>query len=432
MYPHASRWLAILLICAGTVMGDDIPYVFGDDGGKALEDSSYYIIDENSDEELNYSVLPPETPEVQPLVENIELDDTDVPFLSDYDDSDVIVFTTASSPDGGGCETVSRTVGAIQTEINEKVDVENPITRNTAVVIAAKYPGEYNIDQIVSIYDYLQDGWHYVNDPRGIDYYSSASETLQLGKELDCIGAGDCDDFAILMSALIESIGGTTRVILAYNQNSGHAYSEVYLGQVNNTAHHVEDTINWLKSEYNTDAIYTHVDQSTQDVWLNLDWGRDENNVAHPGGPFYRAERQRPLIIRGELTKVAPRLPEGYVSVSRSTTAATYGAIQGQVVDENGNPLIAKVLLTDEYGNSQLAITDRYGNYEIDLEPGTYTITAEKTGYYFEEISANVRSGREITVPIHGEEEFVVSSGVTLGEAYSWSGDDESLADYYV
>ena len=61
-----------------------------------------------------------------------------------------------------------------------------------------------------------------------------------------------------------------------------------------------------------------------------------------------------------------------------------------------------------------------------------YTIIAEKTGYYFEEISANVRSRRVITVPFQGEEEFVVSSGVTLGEAYTWSGDDEPLSDYYV
>ncbi|KQC15432.1 MAG: hypothetical protein WCY97_10025 [Methanothrix sp.] len=87
-------------------------------------------------------------------------------------------------------------------------------------------------------------------------------------------------------------------------------------------------------------------------------------------------------------------MPQGcleYVRVSGSENAGTYGAIQVQVIDEKGDPLIAKVLLTDAYVNSQLAITDCNGNYEIDLEPGTYPIIAEKTSYYFEEISAKGR-----------------------------------------
>lgn len=61
------------------------------------------------------------------------------------------------------------------------MDVNNPVTRRKAVVLAAKYPGDKTIDQICSIYDYLRDGWHYVGDVRGIDYFSSASESLDIG-----------------------------------------------------------------------------------------------------------------------------------------------------------------------------------------------------------------------------------------------------------
>ena len=43
--------------------------------------------------------------------------------------------------------------------------------------------------------------WVYVNDPAGTDYYAKASESLRLLR-------GDCDDYAILMASLIESIGG--------------------------------------------------------------------------------------------------------------------------------------------------------------------------------------------------------------------------------
>ena len=70
-----------------------------------------------------------------------------------------------------------------------------------------------------------------MRDPRGIDYFAYANETLKVGEKANCVDVGDCDDFAILMSALIESIGGTTRVILAHNNSTGgHAFAEVYLG----------------------------------------------------------------------------------------------------------------------------------------------------------------------------------------------------------
>jgi hypothetical protein len=201
--------------------------------------------------------------------------------------ADTMVFFTPS-------EEKSTAFSEIMSEINEKIDIENPIVRNKAVMLAAKYPGEYTIDQIASIYDYLKDGWVYVCDPRGTDYYSPASEILQIGAATGHSGAGDCDDFAILMSALIEAVGGNTRIILAYDQNAGHAYTEVYLGQIDNPDHRVEDIINWLKSKYNTDEIYTHVDPGTHEVWLNLDWSAD-----HPGGPFYKAENQAVLAERG-------------------------------------------------------------------------------------------------------------------------------------
>lgn len=421
MCQHIIRWLfAILITSAGTGICADVPYVFGEDGGRPLDDPSLYLVDGVSDETVIY--VSPVEPTSIPL--SSDSDDSEVPLVSDYDDSDTIVFTTASGPDDDTTETKSRTVGAIKNELNEKVDINNDITRNTAVVIAAKYPGRYNIDQITSIHKYLQSGWHYVNDPRGVDYYSSASNTLLLGKELGCVGAGDCDDFAILMSALTESIGGTTRIILAYNDTSGHAYTEVYLGQVDKKNDHVEDIINWLKSESNTDKIYTHLDPKTKDVWLNLDWSAD-----HPGGPFWKAEKHRPLLIREKYNKVAPRLPEGFMAGTPGGSTQT-GTIQGRVTDEHGSPLIASIVLTDEYGKTHLAVTDRNGNYELSLVPGRYDLTAEKTGYFFEKISANVRTGRVTAIPIHGEEEYSIGTGITLGEPYSW-GNDESLVDYY-
>lgn len=58
----------------------------------------------------------------------------------------------------------------------------------------------------------------YVSDPRGNDIWEPANVTLR-------IGAGDCEDQAILLSSMLEAVGGTTRVYLTDN----HAFAAVYL-----------------------------------------------------------------------------------------------------------------------------------------------------------------------------------------------------------
>jgi transglutaminase-like putative cysteine protease len=66
--------------------------------------------------------------------------------------------------------------------IENAVDPENTLTRNTAVEVAADAPGPYNIDQICYIYKYLRDNWEYVSDPRGIDYISSGNNTIKVAE----------------------------------------------------------------------------------------------------------------------------------------------------------------------------------------------------------------------------------------------------------
>jgi len=115
------------------------------------------------------------------------------------------------------------------------------------------------------------------------------------------------------MSALVESIGGTTRIILARNNSTGgHAYAEVYLGRINNSdsGDQVEAIIGWLKEKLDADKIYTHIDTDTKDVWLNLDWGPDEKGSAHPGGPFYQGDKHIVLCIRDAFSRTPLRLPE--------------------------------------------------------------------------------------------------------------------------
>lgn len=239
-----------------------------------------------------------------------------VPTVTQVADDEIIAFPVT----GGGNapeSTTDKQVGELKKTLDARVEPDNSLVRDEALVLALKYPGDLTIDQITSICSYLKNGdasikgWGYVRDPRGLDYFSYANQTLRDGERANCVGGGDCDDYAILMAALIESVGGTTRIILARNSTTGgHAYTEVYLGNLNDKNNQVDEIIDWLKQKFDTDKIYTHIDTNTKNVWLNLDWGPDERGNTHPGGPFYQGDKHIVLRIRDSFVKTPLKLPE--------------------------------------------------------------------------------------------------------------------------
>ncbi len=231
-----------------------------------------------------------------------------VPAISMLSDNQSIEFPAMGGGDTPATAT-GKSIGDLKKIVNSRV--EPNIVHEQAIGIAGKYSGDYTIEQICAIYGDLKDDWHYVPDPRGMDYFNYANASLKVGERSNCIGAGDCDDFAILMSALIESIRGTTRIVLARNNTTGgHAFTEVYIGQVGTQDNRVELIVNWLKEKFDTDKIFTHIDTDSKDVWLNMDWGKDEEGNAHPGGPFFQGDMHIVIRINNNTTKTLPSIPE--------------------------------------------------------------------------------------------------------------------------
>jgi Leucine-rich repeat (LRR) protein len=297
--PPLTLWLCmVLLIVAGTA--SDVPFVF----------------DETTSSVAGYSASQIE----QAHIASSDL--TGVPAVTQVADNEVLDFPIT----GGGNlpeRSIKKNVSELRKSLDAAVEPDNPRVHEEAVVLALKYPGDLTIDQIDSIYSYLKNGddakkgWGYVRDPRGLDYFNYANASLRFGDRANCVGGGDCDDFAIVMAALVESIGGTTRIVLARNNTTGgHAYTEVYLGQLNATGSQVETIINWLKQTYETDKIYTHIDTATKDVWLNLDWGKDEKGNVHPGGPFFQGDKHIVLCLRDEYGKTQLKVPENSKTVA--------------------------------------------------------------------------------------------------------------------
>ncbi|MCD4703050.1 MAG: transglutaminase family protein [Methanosarcinaceae archaeon] len=137
---------------------------------------------------------------------------------------------------------------------NLKVNSSSPSVRAVAAVPARKYAGAYNIYQVCALFDHTQDNINYISDPRGDDHWADPDETLM-------IGAGDCDDYAILLSSLIEAIGGTTRI---YTTDT-HAFCAVYVGDAGQS----EDVAEAVQNYYGHVPIYYATDEYGS--WLLLD-----------------------------------------------------------------------------------------------------------------------------------------------------------------
>lgn len=160
-------------------------------------------------------------------------------------------------------------------------DYNNTITRDYAVFIASRSSGKFNIGQICELYDAIRPPkWKYVNDPRGEDFYSKASHTIQNTKF-----SGDCDDFAILLYSLVTAIGGEARIVFAYNDRSGHAFTELNITGAN--LNELKRKIQSRFHDYVINEICYRTDNNGN-KWLNLDWW-----ASYPGGKYMNFNRSQ-------------------------------------------------------------------------------------------------------------------------------------------
>ena len=195
------------------------------------------------------------------------------------------------------------------------VKVKNAIdywdTKTRSFAISCIHPansGNYNVGQICDIWDVCAPvgyggNWVYVNDPPGRVFESTpASDTISAGLR------GDCDDFAVLLAASIEAIGGDTRFVTAYTETTGHAYTEVYAGQWGSGP--LQQITNYICARYGIDTVWYWVEDNG-DAWLNLDWWEP-----HPGGRLYEGVRTH-VIYPWDDGKVHPLT---YITSSETRT----------------------------------------------------------------------------------------------------------------
>lgn len=186
--------------------------------------------------------------------------------------------------------------------IHEAIDYQNEKVRSFAVNAAVRHFSEYSkftqnrkVVQYFSVFKEIRSAWRYVFDPSEDEFYSKASETVQLLKA-DGKFKGDCDDYSIMVAGSIKAIGGRVRLvrtnIRTEERKVGHLYPEVYIGREKDL-----ENINYLirevlfERENKGNPIY-YCEDKDGSIWLNFDYFD-----AYPGGKYASPAREGVLEI---------------------------------------------------------------------------------------------------------------------------------------
>lgn len=182
-------------------------------------------------------------------------------------------------------------------ELRAAINFNDPsvvqFARNMATTNFEEYKGlisDTRVLQYFSIFKEIKSRWIYVYDPRGEDFYSTASENIK-SLEHNNRFKGDCDDYSIMIAACIRAIGGEvrlvrTRVTQRNGTSIGHMYPEVKVGdkkELENIAHVIKTVL--FPNEAGNSPI-RYFQDSKGNVWLNFDYNDD-----FPGGRYQSDER---------------------------------------------------------------------------------------------------------------------------------------------
>jgi transglutaminase-like putative cysteine protease len=125
------------------------------------------------------------------------------------------------------------------TKINRIVDFGSPEVADATNDATASMSGGFNMGKACAIFDWLDTNLDYTEDTGGGDVWYAPDETL--GSM-----TGDCEDYAMLLAAMVHHAGGNSRIYLTVD----HAFAAVYVG---NTLSDLANATAGIRSYYRTD-----------------------------------------------------------------------------------------------------------------------------------------------------------------------------------
>ena len=256
----------------------------------------------------------------------------------------------------------------------------NPGPSNTVRIEASKFVSESgyaSIPQVCDIYKNITKKWIYIlhSDTGNYDHLNNAPTIINISYK------GDCNEFAILMTAMVKEVAGATRIVFGVSPEKSHAWAEVYIGNVKKDKKSVNQICNWLKTKYNITDINLDPDTTTGEYWLNLDWGADFSRLAPcPGGSPKFPSAEPPIVVYSDKAviglKTAPlskftihpcRMVNATYGMANASTNLTFDA-------QNISNVDSIVTYTWDFGDGTEVRSEAPKTNHTYIRPGKYTV----------------------------------------------------------
>ncbi len=147
----------------------------------------------------------------------------------------------------GSASTYSYSVNekAYYDRVNTLVTLESASVENVAAYATVPLGIGYGVDKLCAIFDFVLSNISYDLEQEGEDIWQSPEECLSTK-------SGDCEDFSMLIAAMVREIGGTPRMYLI----DGHAFAAVYIGNNSEDFQNVSQSIvSWYDTHVEVHAI---------------------------------------------------------------------------------------------------------------------------------------------------------------------------------
>lgn len=234
-------------------------------------------LNEDLDDELNILL-----PERTLHEEDFEAQEANVTGSNNNDESITYpeIPEVPTYPEENSSAPCSKEYWVISKNFKRAIGSEDEIIREEVFNITGKTSG-YNMEDACAVYNHVNREWDYRYD-KNAEFFFKASQTIDSGY------IGDCDDYSIVMSALLKNMGFNTRIVTTYNGSYGHAYPELYIGDDRDAAYRIMD---YVAERYpSAESIWysERVPDGGQrtEYWLNFDWS-GSNGYRHPGGEYF-------------------------------------------------------------------------------------------------------------------------------------------------
>ncbi len=181
----------------------------------------------------------------------------------------------------------------------DKFDPKDLSVRVAASSAISAHTGAYSVNQLLDIYDWVRANVPYQNVPVDLSYQPYAPKETLLTK------SGDCKNQAVLIASMVESIGGTARVVMI--PQCQHAFAEVYVGNQSDLP--VVSAAIYAHYGPNTPEVTTVSETGADDQWLIFDTaggsvpGSTLPECAQATEQYYMYNCEHPLYLNPPQTK---------------------------------------------------------------------------------------------------------------------------------